>query len=423
MLGAALLVSAILTPLLVPSTTAASKYEVLYKFRGGADGELPAAGLIFDPAGNLLGTTSGGGANNAGTVFELTLNADGSWTKSVLYNFAGGTDGASPGAGLIFDPEGNLYGTTFSGGRAYQGTVFELTPKPGGNWEESILYSFCSLSRCRDGSGPVAGLIRDQSGNLYGTTYSNEADGYGVVFQLTQNSDGSWKENVLHQFTGGKDGREPYSGLIFDPSGNLYGTTLSGGNLSYCDGNGCGVAFQLTPNADGSWKESVLHRFTSGKDGSEPRSDLIFDVSGNLYGTTLSGGNPSYCNGNGCGVVFRLTPNPDGSWKESVLHRFTGGKEGNELLASLTFDRAGNLYSTTGLGGNPSSCGGIGCGVVFTLSPDSNGRWREIVQHRFLGHPGAYPFAGVTLDATGNLYGTTLGDGVTTFGSVFQITP
>jgi uncharacterized repeat protein (TIGR03803 family) len=397
--------------MLTSGAWAQSAYKTLYKFKGGKDGNFSQANLIFDPAGNLYSTTTSGGAGY-GTVFELTPNQDGSWTESVPYSFTGGEDGANPFAGLIFDQAGNLYGTTHAGGAAGSGTVFELTPNADGSWTESVLHSFTGS----DGAYPVGGVILDAAENLYGMTTDGGASGNGTVFKLTPNGDGSWTENVLHSFNGGSDGSYPDHGsLAFDASGNLYGATADGGKGS-CGiwAPGCGTIFELTPNSDGTWTEQVLHRF-SGKDGANPEPTLIFDNLGNLYGTTLRGG--TY----GVGNVFELMPNGDGSWKEKVLHQFKGGSWGP--WAGVTFDQSGNLYGTTLEGGNLSSCNGAGCGVVFKLTPKPTGGWRETVLHTFADHPGAAPVASLIFDAAGNLYGTTYGDGSKTFGSVFEITP
>jgi uncharacterized repeat protein (TIGR03803 family) len=222
---------------------------------------------------------------------------------------------------------------------------------------------------------------------------------------------------VLHSFKGGADGSYPDHGsMVFDTAGNLYGATAAGGKGScYVWARGCGTIFELTPNSDGTWTEQVLHRFSGNNDGATPEPTLIFDKSGDLYGTTLLGG------AHGVGNVFELMPNAGGSWKEEVLHQFKGGSDGP--WAGVIFDQAGNLYGTTLDGGNLSVCGGQGCGVVFKLAPNSNGGWSETALHRFADHPSAYPNAGLILDAAGNLYGTTYGDGGKTRGSVFEITP
>jgi uncharacterized repeat protein (TIGR03803 family) len=416
--GAALLLIAI-TVLLAPGAGAQSKYKTLYKFKNGKDGSSVVAGLTFDQKGNLYGAARLGGAGGNGTVFKLTPKADGSWTESVLYSFCSLSkcaDGAVPSASLIFDETGNLYGTAFLGGAHDFGAVFKLTPNADGSWTESVLHTFAGGT---DGAYPYANLIFDRTGNLYGTTYGG-ADDLGTVFKLTPNSDGSWTESVIYNFTGGTDGAWPYASLIFDQTGNLYGATSEGGDRSSCVNDNCGVVFELMPNANGTWTESVLYRF-GGKHGEWPYGGLIFDQAGNLYGTTEFGGNLSQCL-YGCGVVFELTRQKDGSWAESVLYSFSG-RDGRYPLAGLIFDAAGNLYGTTVLGGDHSLCGGSSCGVVFKLVPNSNGKWIETVLHPFLDRPGVGPYAGLIFDASGNLYGTTVGDGTSTFGSVFEITP
>ena len=392
--------------ILMPGAWAAGKYKVLYRFTGGADGSQPYGGLIFDQAGNLYGTTAGG------TVFKLTPNPDGSWTESVIYSLSQGSY-----AGLTFDQAGNLYGTTFGGSpgdcywRYICGYVFELSPNSDGSWTENEIYGFGWGSPF----APAAGVIFDRTGNLYGTTTGGGgygcglAGGCGAVFQLTPNPDGSWTLNLLHSFSTGTDGSYPAAGLIFDQAGNLYGTTSSNEMRRYDQGVH-GTVFELTPNPDGSWAEIVLYDFSNLADGGNPEAGLIFDQAGNLYGTTVHGG------GSSSGAVFELTPNPDGSWTETVLHHFNG-KNGAYPYGSLVFDAAGNLYGTTSAGG------AYGYGVIFRLKPNASGGWNATTLYSFVGHPGAYPHDGLILDAAGNLYGTTTGDGTTTFGSVFEITP
>jgi uncharacterized repeat protein (TIGR03803 family) len=419
--------------MLTPSAWAQSKFKTLYKFSGGNDGRGPEASLIVDAAGNLYGTTVQGGnlschsGYGCGTVFKLTPNSDGGWTESVLYSFTGGNDGRGPVASLILDAAGNLYGTTPSGGNlscnsGYGcGTVFKLTPSSDGSWTESVLYSFGSYSG--DGNDPLAGLIFDAAGNLYGTTAYGGAGGEGTVFELTPMSGGSWTESVLNSFTGGADGGGPVAGLTLDKAGNLYGTTEQGGTYSHnCEAsNNCGVVFKLTPSSGGGWAEQVLHALTGGKDGGLPRAGLIFDAAGNLYGTAIQGGDRLSCDPYyGCGTVFKLTPRADGSWKEKTLYEFAQyGKHGSGPSAALISDQAGNLYGTTLADLSPT----CGWGVVFKLAPTSNGGWHETVLHRFCDDPGASPYGGLVFDAAGNIYGTTNGDGSKTFGSVFEITP
>src|ERR1019366_2578878 len=287
--------------LFVTSIWAAAEEKVLHNFNNdGTDGYYPEVGLIVDAAGNLYGTTTAGGAYNSGTGFELTPAAGGGWTETVLHNFGNGTDGATPYAGLIFDAAGNLYGTTQYGGTYGVGTVFELTPAGGGSWTEKVLYSFNHNGA--DGGVPAAGLIFDAAGNLYGTTVnggtgSNCVLGCGTVFELTPAAGGGWTEQVLHSFNNnGADGSTPFAGLIFDAAGNLYGTTFAGGTYGY------GTVFELTPAAGGGWTETVLHNFGNGTDGTAPYAGLIFDAAGNLYGTTFVGGTYGY------GTVFEVTP-------------------------------------------------------------------------------------------------------------------
>ena len=260
--------------------------KVLHNFNhNGTDGYWPIASPILDAAGNLYGTTFQGGAYDLGTVFELTPTGGG-WTETVLHTFSGYTDGGSPWAGLVFDTAGNLYGTTPYGGDYYAGTVFELTPTAGGGWTKQVLHSFSP--DCTDGYEPYAGLIFDTAGNLYGTTsaggtYSCNGSQGGTVFELTPTEGGGWTETVLHSFnSNGTDGIIPYASLVFDTAGNLYGTTVSGGTYNY------GTVFKLSPG-EGGWTETVLHTF-NGTDGAAPYAGLIRDAAGNLYGTTFLGG-------------------------------------------------------------------------------------------------------------------------------------
>jgi uncharacterized repeat protein (TIGR03803 family) len=374
-----------------------------------------------------------------------------------LYKFTGGADGRWPAAGLIRDELGNLYGTTLGGGAHSQGTAFELTPNSDGSWAESVLYSFCSPPTCDDGAGPEAGLTFYAGGNLYGTTIGGGYCDLGTVYQLTP-SNGGWAESVLYSFCG-SDGSGPTAGVIFDSGGNLYGTTLdiayeltpaNGGwtesvlhtfcSLPHCeDGEGArsglifdpggnlygttpfggkdneGVVFKLTPSGS-TWTFSVVHAFTGGKDGGQPYvGSLVMDATGNLYGTTTTGGIHNQ------GTVFKLSQSA-GKWEETVLHSFAN-RDGSFPMGSLIFDLSGNLYGMTTVGGDLSLCAGNGCGVAFKLMPNSKGGWTETVLHRFLDEPGAFPLYGLILDPAGNLYGTTQGDEATTLGSVFEITP
>ena len=262
---------------------------VLYAFKG-ADGAFPKYGdLLFDQAGNIYGTTHDGGPSFFGTVYELTPSGSG-YTESVLYSFASSNDGGNPFNGVIFDNAGDLYGTTGYGGLSIYGTVFELT-RSGPGWTENVLYSFLGRS---DGSYPFAGLIFDQSGNLYGATTDSGTGGGGTVFELTP-SGGSWTFSLVYSLTGKLTyGCGPAGTLVMDGAGNLYGTTV-------CDGaHGRGSVFKLTPS-DGNWMYTSLHDFTGGNDGANPSSNVVFDAKGNLYGT-VNGGSQ------GVGVVWEITP-------------------------------------------------------------------------------------------------------------------
>ncbi|HEX8799106.1 MAG TPA: choice-of-anchor tandem repeat GloVer-containing protein [Terriglobales bacterium] len=402
---------------LVANTSAADKYEVIYNFPGLAGGSGPA-GLISDAAGNLYGTASGGPDSlygDKGVVFKLSHNASGKWSESVLHTFQG-KDGTGPSGGLVIDKDGNVYGTTSLGGGYNSGLVFKLAPELDGKWSETVLHSFQGT----DGVNPNGDLVFDKAGNLYGTTNAGGGHNLGLVFKLAPELDGKWSETVLHSFQG-TDGANPNGGLIFDRAGNLYGTTYSGGTHNN------GTVFKLSPDADGEWTETVLHSFQGSPDGANPDAGLIFDRVGNLYGPTYGGGTPNF---GGYGTVFKLSPELNGEWTETVLHSFQAADNlqapgGFYPEARLTFDRAGNLYGTTFFGGS-----GGAAGVVFKLSPELNGRWIETVMRSFQGYPdGGEPMGTLIIDSAGHLYGTTTVGGnsgncfIAGCGTVFQITP
>src|SRR5277367_38696 len=345
---------------LAPRAFAAGSSKVLYKFRGGTDAGHPFDGIVFDAQGNLYGTTSEGGGTcegmPCGSVFKLTPNSDGGWTETVLHRFKG-SDGEMPYAGLVVDGAGNLYGTTPAGGSSGGGTAFELKRNSDGTWTEILLHTFCLLTNCADGQGPFAGLTLDAAANLYGTTSNGGSLGVGTVFKLTPNSGGTWTETVLLSFDG-HDGAQPQAGVILDASGNLYGSTMLAG------AGGGGTIFKMTPNPDGTWKEHVLYAFKAGRDGAGPQDGVTLDAAGNLYGTTSLGGS-SGCQ-DGCGTIFKLSPKMNGGWKETVLRRFTKN-DGATPYAGITFDASGNLYGTTRNGGSTND------GVVFKLVPRQGG--------------------------------------------------
>jgi uncharacterized repeat protein (TIGR03803 family) len=323
------------------------------------DGALPVAAVIIDSAENLYGTTSGGGAAGLGTVFKL----DPSGHETVLYNFTGTHgDGALPVAAVIMDSAGNLYGTTAGGGAAGKGTVFKVDPS--GN--ETVLISFSFNGVNGGGFSPVAGLIMDSAGNLYGTTEAGGSiappcsiNGCRTVFTLDPSGNGRTR-----YIFGGTNGASPQAGLIMDTAGNLYGTTAEGNNSSpscnYLGVYGCGTVFKLDPSGN----QTVLYSFTGmNGDGADPVAGLIMDGAGNLYGTTAAGNNSSsscqYLRVFGCGTVFKLDP----SGNETVLYSFTGTNgDGAGPVAGLITDRAGNLYGTTAAGGSHNA------GTVFRLA-------------------------------------------------------
>jgi uncharacterized repeat protein (TIGR03803 family) len=383
----------------VPMT--AQVASTLYSF-SGADGINPSYGsLAMDSSGNLYGTTTFGGANNFGTVFELVSSPAG-YSERVLYSFAGGTDGVNPFAGLVMDSAGNLYGTTNGGGANNSGTVFELVYSPTG-YSERVLYTFAGGN---DGAFPYAGLVMDSAGNLYGTTVIGGLNNSGTVFELI-NSSGVYSERVLYIFTASSgDGLSPYGGLIMDPSGNLYGTTYQGGANSH------GTVFELV-NSSGTYSEKVLYGFgASVADGANPFSGLVMDPSGNLYGTTSFGGS------NNSGTVFELI-NSSGTFSEKVLYSFAGSvTDGASPVGGLVLDSSGNLYGTTRSGGPKNY------GAVFELI-NSSGTYTEVPLLIFgtsCGGTGWAPAAGLVMDPSGSLYGTTIQGGGNGFGTVFSLT-
>jgi len=366
-------ISCLLLILLGMSVPARSQTEtVLYSFGSTpTDGYYPGGGLVVDSSGNLFGTTAEGSDTlcdlaevyGCGVVYELVKSSNG-YMEKVLYSFGSSSptsDGASPQAGLIMDAAGNLYGTTTYGGSSNClvdigvdgcGTVFELVKSSTG-YTENVLYAFTGF----DGAYPLAGLLMDSSGNLYGTAQGGGAYGYGVVFELV-NSSGTYVEKVLYSFGGtATDGAYPVAGLLMDASGNLYGTTSQGGAY------GKGTVFELV-NSSGTYMERVLYSFGgTAADGNDPIASLLLDASGNLYGTTKLGGSTTACGGSGCGTAFELV-NSSGSYAERLLHSFSGGSDGSNPAAALIMDSSGNLYSTTEVGG--SSLQG---GTVFTINP------------------------------------------------------
>jgi uncharacterized repeat protein (TIGR03803 family) len=336
------------------SASWAATAKVVHSFNQ-KDGALPEAGLVLDSQGNLYGAAADGGdtscVNGCGSIFELSP-FNGGWKETILHQFqANGTDGTNPYSTLILDSVGNLYGTTFKGGTSNDGTVFELSPSAGGAWTEQILHNFDQDGT--DGYFPEAPLTMDAAGNLYGTTPVGGKHGPGIVFKLAPGAGGVWTEEVLYDFQAGT-----LAGVVLDSSGNLYGTTANGGP------DRSGTIYELSQQ-NGTWTETDLFNFKP-LDGATPNAGLIFDSSGNLYGTTSIGGASNN------GTVYELTPG-SGGWTEKVLWSFDYS-DGANPYASLVFDSSGNLYGTT-YGGGTGPCM-YGCGTVFELIPTS-GRWRE----------------------------------------------
>ena len=404
---------------LTPTSTGPWKETILFEFPQ-VDGAGPAGDLISDANGNLYGVASYGGQNTncyfetlCGVIFEASPNGSGQWSYNILYDFSQ-NPGGSPRAGLTLDAAGDLYGTTWGGGLG-NGTVFELSPGSGGVWTLKTLYTFGSLPH--DGSDPFTGVVFDSNGNLFGTTATGGWYGCGTVYELSPQADGSWKETILHSFSGMSDGWAPIAGLVLDSAGNIYGTVEEGGSRN-CNGFGCGVVFKLSPTNSGNWTFRSLYIF-SGADGEEPDSPLVFDKNGNLYGTTARGGTTGY------GVAFQLSPSGTGTWSETVLHSFPDTATDGIQPNGVKVDAAGNLWGTTFYGGPGKQCyGGGGCGTIFELTPSSAG-WTQTIIHSFgVVNDGIEPVSNVVLGGTGKVYGSTFGGpGDNWGGTVFEIIP
>jgi uncharacterized repeat protein (TIGR03803 family) len=390
--------------------------NVLYRFQGGSDGANPYASLIADQAGNLYGTTSAGGSSNCsagcGTVFRLSppVKPGRPWTETVLYRFQGGNDAAGPMAELIFDQAGNLYGTTLSGGGTNDGAVYQLAPPshPGDPWTETVIHSFTG----NDGDYPIAPLIFDPAGNLYGTTLFGGPAHLGTVFKLTPpgNPGGAWTETTLFRFP--RSGGLPMAGLLLDSKGALYGAASEG------------TAFKLNPPHAGHthWTEKALYHFGGGGDNGNQPHGLLAGKNGVFYGTTVLGGSPA-----NAGMVFQLAPTNHGPWTLTPLYSFTNGSDGALPAMTPITDALGNLYGTAFAGGISAN------GTVFKLTPPTQpgGAWTETTLYQFQGaSDGSNPSASLILGKDGALYGTTVSGGQVSSvcdsgscGTVFRIVP
>jgi uncharacterized repeat protein (TIGR03803 family) len=422
--------------------------DTLWSFTCGSDGCHPYAGVIGD-GGTLFGTNVGGGSGTCppkdavfgcGVVYQLTPPAAGaaateSWVETTLHDFSGGADGGKPIGGLLRIGKA-FYGTTYYGGATGNGVVFRVIPsdRPKKPAKFDVVHNFCSEQHCVDGANPQGTLISDGT-SLFGTA-SVGGVGTGVVFSLSIPQEGQTEGDytVLKTFPlGGEQisGGIPLAGLLIGGGGKLYGTTSAGGEFDN------GEVFELAqrPSPAGAkakeWKETVLYSFTGGADGGQPLSALVRDNAGNLYGTTFLGGSgPCSLNGNGCGVVYRLSPSPAASrsktWTYSVLNDFTGALDGARPVTGVALGGPGEVFGAATFGGVPSQVPGVGFGVVFKLTEPGNKKtpWKETVLHSFTGGvDGAFPRPDVLLLDGGQIYGTTYGGGTSrnSGGVVFRL--
>lgn len=437
-LGSSVMLAFLSAMVLVAGPHAAAQTEhVLFRFSAQQNGgTYPEGGVTFDAAGNLYGTTQYGGTGaclldgeipGCGIVYEITAQAGNEWKEKVLHSFAkNGKDGEEPyHSALVFDAAGDLFGLASAGGASIDcnggdsgvagcGAAFEMLPTSTGFSAPVIIHSFDGNDKGIDGQIPGGNLIFDSAGNLYGTTYQGGTNiqGYGMAFQLIPEAGGSWYERYMYSFQhNGKDGEYPVGGLVFDAAGNLYGLTSEGGKY------GLGAAYELTPNANG-WHEQVIYSFGNGTDPSEPVGSLIIDKNGNLYGVTTEGGV------NNAGTVFELKPGTGGTWTVATLYSFE--KVNNFLVGPngpLAMDGSGNLYGTTQNGGT-GACNGEGCGTVYELS-ESDGNWSATILYNFgADGDGINPSSGLTFGPSGtSLYGVTANGGASGYGTVYEITP
>ena len=380
--------------------------------RGALREKTPQSGLTW--RGVLMATLTmlrkstpvgGRGATTGALALAIVLTVFASQvgraqTFNVIHNFTGGRDGATPYAGLTVDKAGSLYGTAYNGGTGY-GSVYKLQHK-GAGWTFNPLYSFAGGS---DGANPWARVIFGPDGVLYGTTlFGGSADGTGTLFKLRPQPRACtsalcpWAKTLICNFAQGQcDGALPRGDLLFDQTGNLYGT----------NGGGAGIVYQLKPSG-GGWTDNILYAF-SGPDGAYPNSGVIFDSAGNVYGTAYGGGPFTY------GAVFQLVSSA--GWAQNLIYSFRNLDDGGYPAAGLIFDQAGNLYGASSNGGTG------GGGTIFELSPGVGGTWTFTVLYSFAGGYQCGPWGALVMDTVGNLYGTTACDGKYGFGDVFELSP
>lgn len=413
-LVAVVFIIVVLLSLTCAALAAGPQYNPLYAFNTRSVGNYPT-GVVGDANGNLYGVTFEGGTANLGTIYELSPPAQQgqSWTESVLYNFTGGQDGGNPYVELTLDKSGNLYGSSQGGVNSHTATIFELSPN-GGSWTFTPIYSFPASYGTPFTIG--SSLIFDQSGNLYGEVAAPSSSALGFVYELSPpaQAGGAWTEATLYTFQGanvGEDGTWPSGGLSFDAQGNLYGTTEEGGvpGRKQCNSAGCGIVFELSPPAQpgGAWTETILYRFLAQTDGGNPEGGVAFDKSGNLFGTAFDGGDGVFTAGSG--VVFELTPG-NGTWIETVIYTFDAAK-GAGLKgpsAGVILDPSGRVYGTTFSSRN-LNCTLLPCGGVFALVPpkQAGGEWTEFNLHVFSGPPDGDEPNGRLYLGKNALYGVT----------------
>lgn len=375
--------------LMLASPVFAQTEQVLYSLNNAPDGMNPYSTLVFHN-GNIYGTTTAGGLGS-GTVFQLAPKTGGGFTETVIYSFCpvapSCTDGSTPTyEQLYFDAQGNMYGTASAGGSLGNGVVFELIPGASG-WTYEVIYNFAGQP---DAAQPLSGLVADAAGNLYGTAYSGGGGNNGAVYQLHPNGNGTWSEQVIANVS------ELFAGLAIDPQGNLYGTTSTS-------------VIKIIPNGTNNWFLANIFTFATQAQGSTPNGTPILDSLGNVYGTTTYGGK------NNLGTVYKLTKGGTLKYTEKVIYSF--GSNGTLPIAGVVMDSTGNLYGTTSAGGKS------GDGVVYKVIFNGTNYVGEISEQAFIGINGAVPYGGVILDSKNYLYGTTVYGGTNGDGTVYICNP
>ena len=400
---------------LATPAVAANEYTILYSFYGnygvgGPNGGPPIAAPVLDKDGNLYGTAGGGVGNSelcvgpCGVVYKVTHDAKGTWTESVALNFSSYFNLAAPYSPVAFDNQGNLYGSL--GGGIGRNWIYQLTPRGGGGWGFNLIYPNYSKD--------AGGVVADSSGNVYGSL--GQGQGYlGAVGKLSPGPSG-WAYIDMHDFCdhGGSNclkGDDPLAPFSWDANGNMYGTDYAGG-LPCAGTYGCGVAFQMTFKTHHAPVYHVMYHFGAfTNDGRYPWGGLVVDKAGTAYGTTIGGGPHAV------GEIFKLTPSGKNRWTKTTLYGFPNVDLGAFPWGNLVFDKMGNLY---GVANGGAKCGVYFCGQVFKLTPQADGRWKYSVVHRFTGPDGAYPY-GVVIDAEGHVLGTALGGGRYNYLSLIHI--